>query len=104
MRLEKSFAIPKEQRSLFAEKALQWGLQQEEYLSYLTSCGISYPYGAFPHLMAIGALVAADLCPELNSSYKYSNPAFNRIANIGNSRKMVTICQSYSFGLSAPKI
>ena len=56
MRQEKLFSLPPEQVSAFAEKALCWALQEEEYVAYYTSCGISYPYNAFPHMLAIGAL------------------------------------------------
>jgi para-aminobenzoate synthetase component 1 len=55
MRQQKQYAIPPHQIQPFAEKALQWALQQEAYVAYYTSCGITYPYGAFPHLLAIGA-------------------------------------------------
>ncbi|AHM58959.1 para-aminobenzoate synthase subunit I [Flammeovirgaceae bacterium 311] len=65
MRQQKQYAIPPDQIQHFAELALQWAMQQEEYIAYYSSCGISYAYGSFPQLLAIGAsqLIEPDDAP-----------------------------------------
>lgn len=56
MRQEKFISLLADYSFSFVDKALQWALQEEEYVAYYTSCGIGYPHGAFPQLLAIGAL------------------------------------------------
>ncbi len=52
---KESFDIPAAEIGHFIEQALQWAMQEEEYLAYYTNCKITYPYGAFQHVLAIGA-------------------------------------------------
>lgn len=61
MRQEQLFELTGEQHQLFADKALQWAMQEETHIAYYSSCGIAYPYGAFPQLLAIGALELLNL-------------------------------------------
>jgi para-aminobenzoate synthetase component I len=55
MQQELYLPFPPEQLAHYKEKALQWAYEQESCLAYLTDASITYPFGGFPQLLAIGA-------------------------------------------------